>query len=87
MPGRQSWSWAGGNHGASGRPNRLRGELLLYGYWRRESVVISLIVLLLVVWLILILLGLLVKGLFWLIVVGTVLFVATAIVGWVKRNA
>ena len=57
------------------------------GNWRRESVLISLIVLLLVVWLILNLLGLLVKGLFWLIVVGTVLFVATAIVGWVKRNA
>lgn len=48
---------------------------------------IGLIVALLVIWVILILLGVFVKGLFWLIVVGAVLFVATAIVGWVKRNA
>jgi hypothetical protein len=49
--------------------------------------VIGLIVALLVIWVILILLGVFIKGLFWLIVVGAVLFVATAIVGWVKRNA
>ncbi|BBX26844.1 hypothetical protein [Mycolicibacterium alvei] len=48
---------------------------------------IGLIVALLVIWVILILLGVFIKGLFWLIVVGAVLFVATAIVGWVKRNA
>jgi hypothetical protein len=48
--------------------------------------VIGLIVVLLVIWLILILLGVFIKGLFWLIAVGAVLFVATAIVGWVKRK-
>ncbi|WP_166902185.1 hypothetical protein [Mycobacterium sp. DL440] len=48
---------------------------------------IGLIVALLVIWLIFILLGVFIKGLFWLVVVGAVLFVATAIVGWVKRNA
>ena len=43
--------------------------------------------LLLVVWLILIILGALIKGLFWLIIVGVVLFLATAAYGWVKREA
>lgn len=56
-----------------------------YGYWK-ESVVIGLIVALLVIWLVLILLGVFIKGFFWLIALGAVLFVATAIVGWVKRK-
>lgn len=43
--------------------------------------------LLLVVWLILIILGAVIKGLFWLIAVGVVLFLATAAYGWVKREA
>lgn len=47
---------------------------------------IALIVALLVVWLVLVIVGLVVKGLFWLFVVGAILFVATAIVGWVRRR-
>ena len=42
---------------------------------------------LLVVWLIFIVLGALVKGLFWLVIVGVVLFLATGAYGWVKREA
>ena len=47
---------------------------------------LRLIGLLLVVWLVITVLGALVKGLFWLAVVGLLLFVATAALGWNKRN-
>lgn len=43
--------------------------------------------LLLVIWLAFIILGALIKGAFWLIIVGVVLFLATAAYGWVKREA
>ncbi|MGN6782807.1 MAG: hypothetical protein ACTHJH_15035 [Marmoricola sp.] len=39
---------------------------------------------LLVLWLVLIVVGALVKALLWLLVLGAVLFVATAAIGWVK---
>jgi hypothetical protein len=39
-----------------------------------------------VVWLILAVLGLALKGLFWLFVIGAVLFVATGIMGFVRRG-
>ncbi|WP_329056253.1 hypothetical protein OG738_21935 [Amycolatopsis sp. NBC_01488] len=42
---------------------------------------------LLVVWAALVVLGMVVKGLFWLMIVGAVLFVATGVVGIVKRGA
>ena len=42
--------------------------------------------LLLVVWLALTLIGAVVKGLFWLAVVGLIFFVATAALGWNKRD-
>lgn len=38
------------------------------------------------IWLILIVVGAIVKGLFWLVIVGLVLFLATATYGWVKRE-
>ncbi|MGY2130217.1 hypothetical protein [Blastococcus sp. SYSU DS0617] len=44
------------------------------------------IALLLVIWLALAVVGAVVEGLFWLLVIGIVLFVATAAYGWVKRN-
>jgi hypothetical protein len=47
---------------------------------------IGLIVALLVVWLVLAVLGLVVKGLFWLFVIGVVLFLATGIFGWLRRR-
>lgn len=43
--------------------------------------------LLLVIWLVLIILGALIKGLFWLVVVGVVFFLATSAYGWVKRES
>ena len=47
---------------------------------------VGLIVTLLVIWLILAVLGLIVKGLFWLFVIGAILFVATGLFGWVRRR-
>lgn len=44
------------------------------------------IALLLLIWLALVVVGVIVKGLFWLVIIGAVLFVATAAFGWVKRN-
>lgn len=44
------------------------------------------IAVLLVVWLAFVVIGAVVEGLFWLIVIGAVLFVATAAFGWAKRN-
>ena len=43
--------------------------------------------LLLVVWLVITVVGAVVKGLFWLAVVGVLFFVVTAALGWNKRNA
>ncbi|MEU0797458.1 hypothetical protein ABZ342_45970 [Amycolatopsis sp. NPDC005961] len=42
---------------------------------------------LLVIWAVLAVLGIVIKGLFWLIIVGAVLFVATAVIGFVKRES
>jgi hypothetical protein len=49
--------------------------------------VLGLIAFLLVVWVAVIVVGAVVKGLFWLVVVGAVLFLATAGYGYVKRTA
>ena len=43
--------------------------------------------LLLIVWLVCVVLGFVIKGLFWLAIVGIVLFVITGVVGWVRRKA
>jgi hypothetical protein len=42
--------------------------------------------LLLAVWLVITVAGAVIKGLFWLAVVGLIFFVATAAIGWNKRN-
>ena len=47
---------------------------------------LGIIVLLLIVWLALVVIGAVIKGLFWLVVVGVILFLATAAFGWVRRN-
>ena len=46
----------------------------------------NLVVTLLVLWLVVSLLGAIVKGLLWLLVVGIVLFAATAVWGWLRRD-
>ncbi|ADG97771.1 conserved hypothetical protein [Segniliparus rotundus DSM 44985] len=48
---------------------------------------LALIGFLLVLWLALTIVGLLVKTLAWLVYVGALLFVVTAVIGWVKRKA
>ena len=47
---------------------------------------LRLIGLLLVVWLVVTVVGAVLEGLFWLAVVGLLLFVVTAVVGWTKRD-
>jgi hypothetical protein len=49
--------------------------------------VLRLLGLLLVAWLLVTVVGAVVKGLFWLAVVGLLFFVATAALGWNKRNS
>jgi hypothetical protein len=44
----------------------------------------GLIVALLVIWAVLALLGLVFKGLFWLFVIGLILFIATGVFGWTR---
>ena len=44
------------------------------------------LVLLLVIWLAIVVIGAVVKGLFWLAVIGVVLFLATAAFGWIRRR-
>ena len=41
---------------------------------------------LLVVWLIFILIGAFAHGLFWLLIIGVILFVATGVFGYIKRD-
>jgi hypothetical protein len=45
------------------------------------------LVLLLVIWLACVVLGVVIKGLVWLVIIGAVLFVATGVIGFVKREA
>jgi hypothetical protein len=47
----------------------------------------TLIIALLVVWLVVALLGAVLEGLFWLLVIGVVLFLATGVYGWLKLRA
>lgn len=44
----------------------------------------TLIIALLVIWLVVALLGAVLEGLFWLLVIGVVLFLATGLYGWLK---
>jgi hypothetical protein len=48
--------------------------------------VLALIGILLVAWLLITIIVAVIKGLFWLAVVGLILFLATAALGWGKRN-
>jgi hypothetical protein len=48
---------------------------------------LALIGLLLVIWVVCAVIGAVVKGLVWLLILGVVLFVATAVFGWIKREA
>ncbi|WP_165367491.1 hypothetical protein [Phytoactinopolyspora endophytica] len=48
---------------------------------------LTLVIVLLALWLILSIVGFAIEGILWLGVIGVVLFVATAIIGWIRRNA
>jgi hypothetical protein len=48
--------------------------------------VLGLIALLLIIWIALVVIGAVLKGLFWLAVIGVVLFLATAAFGWIRRR-
>jgi hypothetical protein len=51
-----------------------------------EVPVLRLLGILLVVWLVVTVLGAVIEGLFWLAVLGLLFFVATAAIGWNKRD-
>lgn len=59
-------------------------DLTLGAYGARMR---GLLVFLLVVWLVLAVLGFIIKGLFWLAILGIVLFVATGVWGFIRRGA
>jgi len=46
-----------------------------------------LVIVLLVIWAVLAVVGFAIKGLFWLAIIGLILFVATAIIGAIRRAA
>ena len=46
----------------------------------------ALILTLLLIWLVLSVLGLVIKGLFWLFIIGAILFVGTGVLGWIRRR-
>lgn len=48
---------------------------------------LALIVLALIVWVVLVVLGVVIKGLFWLAIIGVVLFLVTAAFGAAKRSS
>lgn len=45
-----------------------------------------LIILALIIWVVLSIVGFVIEGLFWLAVIGIVLFLVTAIFGWMRRK-
>ncbi|WP_433698703.1 hypothetical protein [Nocardiopsis sp. CA-288880] len=47
---------------------------------------VYLILVLLAIWLILTIIGVVIKGLVWLAVIGAILFVATAVWGWLQNR-
>ncbi|WP_146751946.1 DUF4175 domain-containing protein [Phytoactinopolyspora halophila] len=47
---------------------------------------LTLVLVLLAIWLVLSIVGFALEGLLWLGVIGVVLFVATALIGWVRRG-
>ncbi|MGN6160336.1 MAG: hypothetical protein ACTHOG_01405 [Marmoricola sp.] len=47
---------------------------------------LGIIGLLLIIWLVVVVLGIAIKGLFWLAIIGAVLFIATGIGGWARRS-
>jgi CDP-diglyceride synthetase len=51
-----------------------------------EDDMLGIIGALLVVWLVVVVLGIAIKGLLWLAIIGAVLFVATAVGGWARRS-
>ncbi|GAB3491444.1 hypothetical protein [Amycolatopsis cihanbeyliensis] len=52
-----------------------------------EAAVLILLIVLLVLWLIVAIVGFAVEGLMWIAIVGIVLFVGTAAIGFVRRRA
>lgn len=48
---------------------------------------LTFVVVLLVIWLVLAIVGFAVHGLMWLAIIGIVLFVGTAVIGWIRRAA
>lgn len=48
---------------------------------------IAIVGVLLLVWLVVAVLGFVIKGLVWLAIIGIILFLVTAVFGWIRRKA
>ena len=79
MMGEQRHPRRGGPVGRSAAVATIAGQ-------REDGGMIRLILLLLAIWLVLAVIGFMIKGLLWLAVIGLVLFVATSVWGWFKRE-
>jgi hypothetical protein len=53
---------------------------------RTVRIMVILVIIILVLWVILAIVGFAIKGLFWLALIGIVLFVATLIISLIRRN-
>ena len=49
--------------------------------------ILGLVLLLLAIWLIVTIIGFVFHAVFWLAIVGIILFIVTAVVGWIRRNS
>ena len=66
----------------SGRPTRAFSGCRAY-----SGNMLTLVIVLLAAWLILSIVGFAIQGILWIGVIGVVLFVATAIIGWTRHRA
>jgi uncharacterized membrane protein len=57
-----------------------------YGQVAKEAVMLGVIAVLLLLWVVFAVLGLVIKGLFWLFVIGLVLFLVTGALGVLRRG-
>ena len=48
---------------------------------------LGLIAILLIVWLAFVVIGAVVHGLFWLLIIGVILFLVTSVFGWMRRSS
>lgn len=74
-------------HATLAEPSSPAWRMAVAGEVRQTDHMLAILGTLLVVWLVIVVIGFVVKGLVWLAIIGIVLFLATAVYGWIKRKA